>query len=39
MFVDMKLNVSQTFIDIEKPRTTQEFKGAITPNELGNFVK
>ena len=32
-------HVSPTFIDIEKPRTTQEFKGAITPNELGNFVK
>ena len=28
-----------TFIDVEKPRTTEEFKGAITPAEVGNFTK
>ena len=30
---------SPTFIDIPKPRTSQEFKGAITPAEVGNFTK
>ena len=28
-----------TFIDVSKPRTTEEFKGAITPAEVGNFTK
>ena len=28
-----------TFLDIAKPRTTEEFKGAITPAEVGNFTK
>ena len=30
---------SPLFIDVEKPRTTEEFKGAITPAEVGNFTK
>ena len=28
-----------TFLDVPKPRTTEEFKGAITPAEVGNFTK
>ncbi len=28
-----------TFLDLAKPRTTEEFKGAITPAEVGNFTK
>ncbi len=28
-----------TFIDVAKPRTSEEFKGAITPAEVGNFTK
>ena len=30
---------SPTFIDVSKPRTTENFKGAITPAEVGNFTK
>ena len=30
---------SPTFLDVSKPRTTEEFKGAITPAEVGNFTK
>ena len=28
-----------SFIDVAKPRTTKEFKGAITPAEVGNFAQ
>ena len=28
-----------TFIDVAKPRTSKEFKGAITPSEVGNFAQ
>lgn len=28
-----------TFIDVAKPRSSEEFKGAITPAEVGNFTK
>ena len=30
---------SPTFIDVSKPRTTENFKGAITPAEVGNFTR
>ena len=30
---------SPTFLDISKPRTSEEFKGSITPAEVGNFTK
>ena len=39
MFVVTKSKVSPTFIDVAKPRTSKEFKGAITPSELGNFAQ
>ena len=31
--------VAPKFIDVEKPRTSEEFKSAVTPAEVGNFVK
>ena len=31
--------VAPKFIDVEKPRTTQEFDSAITNAEVGNFVR
>ena len=30
---------SPTFIDIAKPRTTENFQSAITPAEVGNFTR
>ena len=32
-------SVAPKFIDIEKPRTSEEFKNAVTPAEVGNFVR
>ena len=31
--------VAPTFVDVEKPRTTETFAGAVTNAEVGNFVR
>ena len=31
--------VAPTFVDVEKPRTTETFEGAVTNAEVGNFVR
>ena len=31
--------IAPSFVDIEKPRTTRNVNGAITPVEVGNFVR